>query len=142
MAVLVDARPYAAAIKTAIKAEFDERDVYEYGEVPGDTNAATEQLRSAPVPPIYAIVSIERRFNPVRRATSQTSLTGWRVAVRCMGTTVGEARWAMFAVARALDEKRLTVSGAASTALVLESEDAPVWDDGRFAGLAVFTFSH
>ncbi|MCD4535644.1 hypothetical protein LRP67_16245 [Nocardioides sp. cx-169] len=139
---LIDARPHSAAVKAAIKAQFGPRDAYDYGTVPGDKNAATESLRKAKLPDIFAVVSVERRYSPVLRTTAQAGSAGWRVSVRCMGRTVLEAQWAMFHASLALNERRLLVDDKHTTPLQFESDEAPAWDDARFAGLVIFTYAH
>lgn len=138
--LLIDARPHTSAIKAAIKAEFGPNNAYDYGEVPGDKNAATEALRKSALPNIFAVVSVERRYNPNLRMTAQAGSAGWRVSVRCMGKTVVQAQWAMFHVGQALNEQRLVIDGEPTTPIQFESDEAPRWDDQRFAGLVIYTY--
>lgn len=136
MSTVLDSRQYATAIKAAIKAQIGPNDVYEYGEVPGSTGVA------GTLPNIFILVSLERRNNPNLRLTAQAGTTGWRISLRAVGRTVDEARWAMYRVAFALNEQRLTIAGTPSTPIQFESDSAPESDDGRFSGTAFYTFAH
>lgn len=134
--VTLDSRPHIAAIRAAIKAEIGPNNVYEYGQVPGaDGNAGT-------LPNIFVLVAIERRYNPTLNLAAKAGATGWRVSARAVGRTVDEARWALFKVATALNEQRLTIEGRATTPLQFESDRTPEKDDGRFSGVAMYTYAH
>jgi hypothetical protein len=137
MSIVLDARPFAEAAKAAIRAQLGEHDVYEYGQVPGfDRN-------EGPQPDLFALLSIERIYNPTLRLTAQAGATGWRVAVRCLGTTVNESRWVAWRVAVALNEQRLTVAGRPTTRLQMEpSDDSPTRDDGRYVADVLYRFAH
>lgn len=135
-APLLDSRPQAVAIKAAIKASFGPNDVYDYGQVPGaDGNAGT-------LPDIFALISLERTTNPTVNMAAKAGTTGWRVSVRVVGRTTDEARWALFKAATALNEAQLTIESRITTPLFLESEQTPTPDDGRFSGVAIYTFNH
>jgi hypothetical protein len=128
-APVVDARPHVAAIKAAIKTHFGRWDAYDYGEVP------------SPLPFIYALVSVDRRFIPARRTTAQAGRSSWRVTVRSVGRTADECRWAATKVAEALDEALLTVGGYGSTRLLHESSSDAEPDDGVFSALSSYTYT-
>lgn len=131
----LDERLHVAAIKAAIKAQFGPNNVYDYGTVPGaDGNAGT-------LPNIFALVSLERRYNPNLTLAARASANGWRLSVRVVGRTMDEARWALLKVATALNEQRLTIDGRATTPLQYESPRPPELDDGRFSGLASYTYA-
>jgi hypothetical protein len=134
--VVLDSRPHATACRTAITATLAPSwTAYDYGKVPGaDGNPGT-------LPNIYALVSVERRYNPTLRLSAQSGAVGWRVAVRVVGRTVDEARWALSRVADALNEQRLTVGAQTTTPLQFESEQSPEPDDGRFSALTLYTYS-
>lgn len=136
MTVVIDSREHAAAIKAAVNVQLgDDVECYEYDEVPGvNGNDGTEPRK-------YAVFSIERRYNPNLRA-AKAGGTGWRVAARCNGMTVDESRWVMFKTAAALNETVLTIDGSPTTRLQFEADQAPEFDDGRYSGLALYTYSH
>lgn len=135
MTVVIDSREHAAAIKAAVNAELGDVECYEYDEVPGvNGNDGTEPRK-------YAVFSIERRYNPNLNLGAKAGTGGWRAAVRAVGTTVDEARWVMFKTALALNEARLSIGSARTTPIQFESDQAPEYDDGRFAGLALYTYA-
>ena len=111
----------------------DER-IYAYGQVPGlDNNPGV-------VPGIHALLVIERRYAPPALMVARAGTSGWRVTVRGVGRTVDEARWAMNAATRALEGRRLSIEGVMSTPLTLEVAQMVEPDDGRFSGLATWTY--
>lgn len=135
MTALLDARPMATAIRAAIAAYEDSLPVYDYGRVPGsDDNAGT-------LPPIFALLTVERRGNPQLRASARTTRTGWRFTVRVVGRSTLEAEWALAKVAGALNEVVLTVAGEATTPIQFERSQAPELDEGRFSGLSSWTLA-
>jgi hypothetical protein len=136
VSVVLDSRAHATAVKAAIKAQLGPNNAYDYDEVPG-TNGNAGIL-----PNIYVLVTVQRRFNGNRRLTAQAGLTGWRISARAVGRTIDEVRWAMFKVATALNEERLTISGSTTTPIQFETDQAPESDDGRFSGLALYTYAH
>lgn len=135
----MDARLFAAAATSAITAELGPHAAYEYGRLPGDVNG---DRKDEPLPAIFVLVAVERRTNPLQRSTARSGSTGWRLLIRAAGRTTGEANWAMSRVAAAVDEKRLTVDGSATTPAQLESQEAARWDDGRFVVDALYNFTH
>lgn len=128
-APVVDQRPHVDAVKAAIKARFGRWNAFNYGEVP------------EPLPFIFALVSIERRYIPGRRTTGQAGRSSWRVAVRSVGRTADECRWATAKVSEALDEAILTVDGYGSTRLSHESTSDASADDGRFSATSFYTYT-
>lgn len=135
MSVLIDARPHAAAIKAALDAALAPAWVsFEYDKVPGTNgNAGT-------APGIFVALSLERRTNPLLRTPGRAGAAGWRVALRSVGRTVAECRWAQLRVADALNEQRLFVAGEYSNRLQFESGDAPGFDDGRYSAIDLYTY--
>lgn len=131
MTVLTDARPHSTAIRTAIDAAM----------VGGDWKAYDLDDVPKPLPHIYVVVHIERRYNPSLRLSAQASFAGWRVSLRCVGRTVDEVRWVMNRVATALNEKVLTVSGEPTTPIQFENDESPELDDGRYSALARYTYA-
>lgn len=93
------------------------------------------------LPNIFTLLSIERRYVPPRTGSGLSGRSGWRVAFRYVGRTVDEARWAGLKIAQALDQQRLSVGGFTSTPITHESTAAIESDDGRFSGLAVYTYA-
>lgn len=136
----LDTRAHSSAIRAAIEAMLGGSHAYDYDDVPGSPQAASPDLRAEALPDIYAAVSVERRYTPPRRITAQAGRSGWRVAVRAVGRTVDEARWAQKRVAEALDEAQLTIDGHTTTAFQHESWSDAEHDDGRYSGLTVYTY--
>lgn len=125
----LDERQHATAIKAAVSTALGQWDAFDYDEVPKS------------LPRIYALVSVERRFNPNRRASGHASTSGWRVTVRAVGSTVDEARWALGKATAALDEQTLTVAGRPTTLLQFESGTSPELDDGLYSAAHVWTYA-
>lgn len=132
---LVDSRSHAEAVKAALVATVGAK-VYDYDEVPSMNG------NPGVLPNIYVVVSVERRAGAPRRASASTGRTGWRVAARAVGRTVDETRWAMAKVAAALNEARLTIDGTETTPAQFEADQAPELDNGRYSGLALYTYVH
>lgn len=137
MSLGIDSRPHASAVKAAVTSSLAPSwTAYDYGKVPGsDGNSGT-------LPSIYALVSVERRFNSNLRLSAQASQTGWRITVRSAGRTIDETRWAMNRAAVALNEARLTVEGRATSPIQFEVEQSPELDGGRYSGLSSWTYAH
>lgn len=125
----LDERQHATAIKAAVSTALGEWDAFDYDEV------------SEPLPDIFALVQVERRFNPNRRACGRASTSGWRVTIRAVGTTVDEARWALMKATQALDETVLTVADRPTTLLQFESSTAPELDDRLYSASATWTYA-
>lgn len=139
MSILLDSRKHAEALKAAIKLEIGKWQIYDYGKVPGaDGNPGK-------LPDIYALLTVERRYNPLVRSTKAGS-AGWRATVRVVGRTVDEARWASLAVTAALNESRLEILTDAgpryTSSIQFESEQSPEPDDGRYSALSSWTYTH
>lgn len=139
---MLDERPHAAAIKAAITAKLGPHAAYDYGQVPGDKDNPDEVERNKPLPSIFALVSIERMFNPNLRPSGTKGTAGWRVSARGVGRTADEARWALAKIALALNEVSLLIDGRHTTPIQFESAQAPVPDDGRQSGSSVWTYTH
>lgn len=134
-APVLDEREHRTALDTLIESTVGAGRVYSYGTVPGaDGNAGS-------LPPIFVLLALERRFVPISRGVGLASRSGWRLSTRYVGRTVDEAAWAAFKVGEALDGALLAVDGHTSTPVQLESTQAIALDDGRFAGLALWTYS-
>lgn len=114
--------------------------VFRFGEAPGDERNPDETLRTATPPPIYLLVSIERRTGGPRRS-GRTGISGWRASVRAVGTDPDEAAWALAKATAALDEARLVFGPLKSTPLAFDSNTAVEPDDSRFSGLITWTYS-
>lgn len=134
-AYLVDQRPHATAIKAAIKAQLGPNNVYEYGQVPGADGVAGS------LPNIFAIIALERRFNPTVRASTRAGSAGWRLSVTSVGRTVDECRWAQNKVAVALNEQRISIDGDLTTRLQYESGRAAEVDETRVSADDFYTYS-
>jgi hypothetical protein len=139
-APVTDEREHDATIRPLLADALGTEDngdarIYAYGEVPGmDGNPGT-------VPAIYALLVIERRYVPPGLMVARANRSGWRVTVRGVGRTVNEARWAITKATRTLEDRRLQIAGATSTPLILEVAQLVEPDDGRFSGLATWTYA-
>lgn len=134
MSVLVDSRPHAVAIKAALKPQLGEWSAWDYDDLPGSNgNPGTP-------PRIFTLVSLERRTSSVLRTPGRAGAVGWRLAIRSVGHTIDECRWAQLKAAAALNEQRLLVGGEYSSRLQYESGDAPAYDDGRYSALDFYTY--
>lgn len=131
----VDPREHAGAVKAALNATLNDK-AFDYDEAPGLNG------KSGTIPNVFALVSVERRGGVSPRAIGGTGRTGWRIAVRCVGRTVDECRWALWKTAVALDEVRLTVDGTETTPIQLEADQAPEFDDGRYSAAVLYTYAH
>lgn len=125
-------RSLAADFKTAVLAQFDSGSgvqVLDYDE------AADE----ATLPAIYVVISLTRRVGGDYRLSGGNLALGWRAVTTCVGLTVDEARWAQERVGR-IEDRRLSLTGYASTLVRLESDTAPEQDDGRYSAATSWTF--
>lgn len=136
MSVLLDVRPHAVALKAALDGPLGQWSAYDYDEVPGGNG------NEGTLPFIYVVLSVERRLNPIVRAPGRTSSAGWRVALRSVGRTVDECRWAQNRVAIGLNEKRLLVADEHTSRLQYESGQAAELDEGRYSALDIYTYTH
>lgn len=129
-----DTRPHAAAVKAALEATVGADRVFEYGEVPGADNNPGE------LPPIFVLITVERRTGALTRAGAYAKASGWRVTARAVGRSISECRWTLAKISTALDEQRLTIGGNTTTPIQYESGQAPELDEGRFSALDVYTY--
>lgn len=142
----IDPRVHTAAVKAALNSTLGSVNpvpssgplgkALDYDEVPGANG------KGGTLPHIYVVVSVERRAGAPLRGTATTGRTGWRISARCVGRTVDEALWAMFKVATALNEVRLTIDGLPTTPVQFEADQTPEWDSGRYSALARYTYVH
>lgn len=136
MTALVDSRPLTEAVRAAVETALGAWQVYDYGQVPGADNNA------GPMPAIYGLLSVERTPGSERRMSGQHNVSGWRIVVRVVGTTVNETRWALNKVAVALNETTLNVGTRSTTPIQFERDQAPELDEGRFSALSSWTTTH
>lgn len=142
MSALLDERAYVAAIRALIDTASPEFDAYDYDDLPGGPQNASEAGRKAALPRLFALVSMERRFNEHLRLTGNATRTGWRLGVRSAGKTADECRGVAFKVAGVLNEGRLVVAERSTTPIQFESSTAAEWDDGRYVASSLWTFVH
>lgn len=133
--IVFDQRPHLAAIQAAIKAHFGPNGAFNYGEVPG-ANGNTGTL-----PNIFALVQVERAISGTHLLSGNAAIGEWRTVVRGLGRTVLEAEWALAKIHDALNEQRLTVGSMQTTQLQHGGSEAPAFDDGRYVGWHMFTYS-
>ena len=115
--------------------------VYDFGKVPGTTIEGGPTVPGT-TPPLYVMVSVERRHVPNQRNNAASpSRSGWRVGFACVGTTVNEARWLRLQVADEFDGQTLAVGGRTSTRWLLESSQAPEPERGHVTALSLYTYA-
>lgn len=127
-APVLDERVHRSVLTAAIATHEDDLPVYDYGKVPST------------LPPIYALLSVERTYVQPRKVGVATR-SGWRVSLRYVGRSVAEASWAGLKAAQALDQQRLVFDGFTSSPLTHESTTQIEPDDGRFSGLTNYTYT-
>lgn len=137
----VDERGHAAAVAALIQAAFTALNpawtetVFDFGGVPG------QNQNSGTVPDLFVALQVERRFVPNVRMVALASRSSWRIAARYVGRSVNNARLAGLVVTNALDGQRLTITGATSTPVLLESATSIQPDDGMFSGTSSWTYT-
>lgn len=116
------------------------REIREYLEAPlGSWSAYDYDDVPATLPPIYAQVSVSRRYGGDPRACGRRPLVGWRLTTLAVGRSVDEARQARDWIYGALNEQRIT---SLDTSLIhLESETPIEPDDGRYSGVTHWIYS-
>ncbi len=141
MTPLLDERAYVAEIRSVLNAASTEFDAYDYDDLPGGPQAASDALRKAKLPRMFVLIQLERRSGEQRKAVGRSTQTLWRPAFRAAGSTVDECRGVGFVASRALDGVHLLIGGRTVTPHI-ESHTAPAWDDGRYVSEYVLTFTH
>lgn len=121
---------HATAVKAAVNAAIAPVVCYDVDEIP------------SPRPDNYVEVTLSRRYGAERVMTGHRSTTGWRVTTRYVTRTVTNARDLRATICAALDEQRLTVDGALTSPIELETSTPIGSDDSWFTGLDVFTYIH
>lgn len=144
----VDERLHAKAVAAAINAPLEATDdettrCFEYSDVPGSDQVDDADARRAPLPDIFLLLAVERRYSdPQRMGGAKAGRSSWRVTVEAVGRTVNEARWALLQATTALEEQRLTVGDHLTTALRFESATAIQPDNHRRqSGSITWTYS-
>lgn len=133
----LDERVHWDTIAAALNAKLGPDRVFGYGEVPGlDGNSGT-------VPPIFALLAIQRRFVAAKKSSRRAESSGWRISVRRAGETVDEAAWAALRITEALDDVRLTIGSHISTPVLHETTTSAVPDPKakRLTGLQSYTYA-
>lgn len=137
MSALVDARPHASAVKSAIAAALGSSHVYDHSEVPGGSSKPDE-----PLPNIFVLVAIEVRYSPVLRG-GRGGNAGIRVVTAALGRTVSECQWAQHKVELALNEQVLTIADKATTRIQRpDGMGAPRFDEPRYVADTFYTYAH
>lgn len=137
----LDLRPHHDAIKQLIAVFEDDLPAYDWDEVPGSTQNPVPSERDKPLPPIYALISVSRRYFPGGRMTGEAGRSSWRASIRVVGRTIGEASWALSKVDGALDGARVVVEGRTSTTIRFEVADNPEWSDQRYSALTQYIYT-
>lgn len=129
----LDERLHHAAV-SALLLEVLNQHVYDYGQVPGaDGNEGD-------MPDVYVVMAVERRTAPTGPG-GFAQVSGWRIYLRGVGTTVAEARWAIAKATAALEGACLAIAGIESTPIAHETSTAVRPDDGRQSGLVEFVYA-
>jgi hypothetical protein len=134
MADLLDASTHWDAVKALLSASPAGNDVYDYGDVPGESSGNPGDL-----PEAFVVLSVSRRYAPPNNGRSAAS--GWRISCRHVAKTAADARLIGTWVTDALNEVRLSLEGVASTPITHESTTAVEPDDGMFSGLSQWTYA-
>ncbi len=137
----IDERTHRDTIVPLLAAKIGQLDskgdpvVYDFGKVPGaDDNAGD-------LPPIYLLLTVERRAAAAPPRAGRAGVSGWRVTIRGVGRTVDEARWALNRATEAVDEQNLSIGGKVSTPVTFESSQTVGPDGGRYSGLIAWTYA-
>lgn len=131
----LDERVHWDAIADALAAEVGTGRVFKYGDVPGlDGNAGD-------IPPIFVLLTVQRRYTSTGRLSARHSRSGWRVSTRYVGRTVDEAAWAALRATRALDDMRLSIGTRTSTPIHHESTQSIKPDGARLSGSSSWTYA-
>lgn len=85
-------------------------------------------------------VTLSQRYVEAERGGRQSG-TAYRLTTRPVADTVSNAREIDHRVSLALSGVNLTVGGAYTTPIRLESSDPIGEDDGRYSGLSTWTFA-
>lgn len=88
-------------------------------------------------PASYVEVMVERRFGGEQRACGGYALTGYRINLRAVATTVSNARNARSKAD--LEGIRLTVGDVESTPIQFETQDSIGQDNAWWSGLTTYT---
>lgn len=124
----------AAAILAALNDALAPAVAYELSKVPGASgNAGTEPAK-------YAVVSIARRYTDSRRGSGEVSLNGYRLTVRYIAKSIGDARTMRARGTAALEDQIIVADAGEIGPFVFESSDAFRPDEGYQVGDDAFTF--
>lgn len=131
----LDERVHWDVVAAALEAEVGTGRVFKYGDVPGlDGNAGD-------IPPIFVLLTVQRRYTSTERLSARHSRSGWRVSTRYVGRTVDEAAWAALRTAQALDDMRLFIGTHTSTPIHHESTQSIKPDGARLSGSSSWTYA-
>ncbi len=131
----LDTRQHVRALRDALKVTLGATNVYEWGQVPGESGNAGS------LPPMWALVSLQRVQNTDLRVSAEAGMTEWRVTVGVVGSTPDETRWLLYKTAIALNEESLSIGGATTSPLQHESERAATRDEGRYYSAVIYTYA-
>lgn len=123
----------AAALITAMNSALSS-----YGATP-DAVKALDYDDAAKATGDHVQVGLARRYTGVERAGREAQKP-YRLTTRPVAGFVGSARGLDKRVDSALNGARITVDGATSTPIRLETSDEIGPDDGKFSGLTTWTF--
>lgn len=92
----------------------------------------------------YVSMTLSRRYAGNRRVVGVLSPSGWRLALRAVGTSVANARILLVKCSDAVEGQRITVGDVTSTPIQFETEDAIRQDEedlGLWSGMRTYTYS-
>lgn len=112
---------------------------YGFDDVPG-MKGTDGQLNPGTVPPIFVLLSVQRRFVAVKYQSGSRGVNAVRFSTRVVGRTEDEAAWARMKVAAAVEERIVAFGPDECTPVMFENEDPIAFDDGRYSGLTRWTY--
>lgn len=138
----LDERPHFAAAKARIAAVHAElgAKVFRFGDVPGALRPDGSR-NPGETPATYVALQVERMYLPTNKNARHSTVSGWRVSARLVGTDSDEAGWVGDKVTKAFENARLTIAGARSTPLQHDVSDPVDRDDGMFSGFVAYTYT-
>ena len=137
-----DPRPHFEAAKTTLDIALSPHKAYRLDSIPGTAQNPIDTERNKPLPKIYVELGVEPRYVPPAGAVPRSRRGGWRLTTRYAGSTYNEALWAMSRIEHGLRNRHLLVEGERVGPVIRESGQQPEWDNVRYTGLLVWTYSH
>lgn len=93
------------------------------------------------LPANYAELHLSTRGRGDVRRAGHSEVTGWRLQIRVVCSSVGNAYLALDRADQVLTGRRITAAGRESTPFDAQPADLPAEDDGYYSALAEWTFT-